>query len=96
MKTLLIAAGLVLATTAVHAQSGPAPSAPATSQQEAEAQATTKGHSTTVYHGPHRYPAKSKGKAGDPPVIDHSMDTLIVEPPRSTITITVIAPTPTP
>jgi hypothetical protein len=47
------------------------------------------GHSTTVYHGPHRYPLHSRGRAGDPPIIDHSDDTLPVEPTHSTITIMV-------
>lgn len=93
MKSLMIAAGIALATTAVHAQEGPAPPAPATSQQEAEARASVTGHSDTVYHGPHRYPMKQRGKhAGDPPIIDHSMDTLVVEPTHSTITI--LVPTP--
>jgi len=90
MNRLLIAAGLALAATAVHAQEGPYPKAPPTSQQEAQAAAATPGHSTTVYHGPHRYPMKEHGKsAGDPPVIDHSADTLVVEPTHSTVTITV-------
>ncbi len=93
MNRLLIAAGLTLAVTAVHAQEAPAPAAPATSQQEAEAQAATTGHSTTVYPGPHRYPAKERGKrAGDPPIIDHSADTLVVEPTVSSFTVA--APTP--
>jgi hypothetical protein len=92
MKRLLIAAGLVLAASAVHAQSGPAPAAPATSQQEAQARAAVSGHTPLVYHGPHRYPSKTRGRAGDPPVIDHSMDTLVVEPTHSTITITVPSP----
>jgi hypothetical protein len=93
MKRLLIAAGFALAASAVQAQQGPAPPAPATSQQEAEARASVRGHSDTVYHGPHRYPMKEKGKhPGDPPIIDHRADTLVVEPTHSTITI--ITPTP--
>jgi len=93
VKRLVIAAGLALAVTAVHAQEGPAPSAPATSKQEAEARASVSGHTDMAYHGPHRYPMKEKGKhAGDPPIIDHSADTLVVEPTHSTITVT----TPTP
>jgi hypothetical protein len=95
MNRLLIAAGLALAATAVQAQEGPAPSAPVTSQQEAQARASVSGHSDTVYHGPHRYPMKEKGKhPGDPPIIDHSADTLVVEPTHSTITVTVPSPTP--
>ena len=94
MKTLLIATGLALAATAAQAQEGPAPKAPPPSQQEAAAQASTTGHSTQVYHGPHRYPAKTKGREGDPPVIDHSMDTLVVEPTSTTITIPAPATTP--
>jgi hypothetical protein len=36
---------------------------------------------------------KEKGKhPGDPPIIDHSADTLVVEPTHSTITI--ITPSP--
>jgi hypothetical protein len=32
---------------------------------------------------------KERGKhAGDPPIIDHSMDTLVVEPTHSSITVT--------
>jgi hypothetical protein len=90
---LLVAVGIALAVTSVGAQEGPAPSAPATSQQEAEAQQRVKGHSDTVHHGPHRNPMKEKGKhPGDPPIIDHSMDTLIVEPTHSSITIMI--PTP--
>lgn len=92
MNRLLIAAGLALAVTAVNAQDGPAPIAPPTSQEEAEAQARVSGHTTQVYHGPHRYPATTKGRAGDPPIVDHSMDTLVVEPTRSTITITATTP----
>jgi hypothetical protein len=106
MNRLLIAAGLALAVTAAHAQEtpappapptsqqeGPAPSAPPTSPQEAEAAAATTGHSTTVYHGPHKYPMKEKGqRAGDPPIIDHSADTLVVEPTHSTITVSVASP----
>ena len=93
MKRMLIAAGIALAATAVHAQEGPAPSAPATSRQEAQARASVGGHSDQAYHGPHRYPMKERGKhAGDPPIIDHSMDTLVVEPTHSSITV--ITPTP--
>jgi hypothetical protein len=89
MKRLLISAGIALAAAAVHAQESPAPSAPATSQQEAEARASVTGHTDQVYHGPHRYPMKERGKhAGDPPIIDHSMDTLVVEPTHSSITVT--------
>ena len=98
MKRLIIAAGLALAVTAVHGQEAPAPTAPPTapptSEQEAQAQAQTSGHTTQAYHGPHRYPAKTKGRAGDPPIIDHSMDTLVVEPTHSTITITLSSATP--
>jgi len=57
-------------------------------------QAAGSVHTTTQYHGPHRYPQKTRGRAGDPPVIDHSMDTLVVEPTKTTITIP--APTGTP
>jgi hypothetical protein len=57
-------------------------------------QAAGSVHTPTQYHGPHRYPAKTRGRAGDPPVIDHSMDTLVVEPTKTTITIP--APTTTP
>ena len=94
MKILHVAAGLALALAAgaAHAQAGPAPSAPASSQQEAAARAAVSGHTTQAYHGPHRYPAKTKGGDGDPPVVDHSMDTLVVEPTHSTITIMVPSP----
>lgn len=48
---------------------------------------TNTGHSTTVYHGPHRYAMHTRGRAGDPPIIDHSADTLVVTPTHTTITI---------
>jgi hypothetical protein len=93
MKRLLMAAGLAFAVSAVHAQESPAPSALANSQHEAEAQVSVSGHADLVYHGPHRYPMKEKGRhAGDPPIIDHSADTLVVEPTHSSITL--ISPTP--
>jgi hypothetical protein len=54
----------------------------------------TSGMSTKVYHGPHRYPMREKGhRPGDPPIIDHSADTLIVEPTHSTVTVTAPAKT---
>ena len=56
-------------------------------------QAAGSTHTTTSYHGPHRYPGKTRGRAGDPPVIDHSADTLVVEPTHSTVTV---GPTTTP
>jgi uncharacterized membrane protein len=71
----------------------PAPmEAPAPSPTPAPAPAmdapSTNGHSTTVYHGPHRYPMTERGhQPGDPPIIDHRSDSLIVEPTHSTITI---------
>jgi hypothetical protein len=59
----------------------------ATDDTKSAGAVSSSGHSENVYHGPHRYPKTTKGRAGDPPVIDHSADTLIVEPPISTITI---------
>jgi len=77
------------------------PAAPATPATPADPsiptmpeQAAGSVHTTTQYHGPHRYPQTTRGRAGDPPVIDHSMDTLVVEPTKTTITIP--APTTTP
>jgi hypothetical protein len=85
MKRLFFAAGIALAVGAAHAQQAPAASAPGTSHQEAEA------GSGPV---PHRHPMMERGKhPGDPPVIDHSMDTLIVEPTRSSITVISTGPT---
>ena len=55
-------------------------------------QAAGSTHTTTSYHGAHRYPTRTRGRAGDPPVIDHSADTLVVEPTHSTVTV----PTTTP
>ena len=57
-------------------------------------QAAGSTHTTTTYHGAHRYPAQTRGRAGDPKVIDHSADTLVVEPTHSTITVTAPAATP--
>lgn len=59
------------------------------SDAQADIHMATSGHSTQVYHGPHRYPMRTRGRAGDPPIVDHSADTLIVEPTRSSITIMV-------
>lgn len=59
-------------------------------------QAAGSVHTPNAYHGPHRYPAKTAGRAGDPPVIDHSMDTLVVEPTVTSITIPATTGTPTP
>ena len=53
-------------------------------------------HTPSQYHGPHRYPSTTRGREGDPAVIDHSMDTLVVDPPVTTITIPATTPTPTP
>jgi hypothetical protein len=105
MKRLVLAAGLALAATAIHAQETPVPadppasaqdapatSLPPTSEQEAQAQAASTGHTTQAYHGPHRYPAKTRGRAGDPPIVDHSMDKALVEPTHSTITISSTTP----
>jgi hypothetical protein len=77
MKLLLIAATLVLAASAAHAQSpAPAPATTASSQQPELAPGV----------------AKTGRRAGDPPVIDHSMDRLVVEPTHSTITLSVPSP----
>ena len=43
--------------------------------------------------GEGRYPS-SDGNPAEPRVVDHSADTLVVEPPHSTITV--MAPSPTP
>jgi hypothetical protein len=50
---------------------------------------STTGHSRYVYHGPHAYPLHSRGGPGDPRIIDHSDDTLVVEPTHSSATIVV-------
>jgi hypothetical protein len=93
MKRLLIAAHLALAFSSANAQEGPTPSAPVGSQQEARSRHLAKVDSDAVNHGTRRYQMKERGKhPGDPPVIDHSMDTLVVEPTRSSITV--ITPTP--
>lgn len=94
MKRIAIFAGLAFAI-ASPAFAQQTPTTPPTPQEEADAakarqdaQLRTTGHSTTVYHGPHQYPAVERGKrAGDPPVIDHRADTLIVEPTVTTVTI---------
>lgn len=94
MKPQILIASLALAFAApAFAQDVPQ-SPPPESEQAQPANPPTDdtlaktGHSTTVYHGPHRYPARERGRqAGDPPIIDHSADTLIVEPTHSTVTV---------
>lgn len=93
MKRIALATSLVLALSApAFAQTNQTTAEEEAARAEAEraAENTTKRpgfHSTTVYHGPHRYPMKTRGRAGDPPIIDHSMDTLVVEPTSTRITI---------
>ena len=48
---------------------------------------TSTHHSTTTYHGPHKYPMHTRGRAGDPKIVDHSADTLVVEPTHTTVTV---------
>ena len=98
---LFTATALAFATPAFAQYANPAPQNPpvtttptAGSHAHADAKAddtslSTSGHSRTVYHGPHAYPMTSRGGPGDPAIIDHSMDTLVVEPTRSTATIVV-------
>ena len=95
MNRLLIGLGLALAPAAVHAQERPALPAPVSGPQEAHARAFVSGYSEAVYHGPHRYAMQERGRhPGDPPIIDHSADTLVVEPTHSTITVTIPSPAP--
>lgn len=86
MKRIALFAGLAFVLAAQSfAQDVPTP-APASDTLSAT------GHSTTVYHGPHNYPMIERGhQPGDPPIIDHRADSLLVEPTHSTITI---LPTP--
>lgn len=49
---------------------------------------TKSGHSTTVYHGPHNHKGQHRGHAGDPAMIDHSADSLIVQPTSTKVTVT--------
>jgi len=87
-----MAAGLALAAGAVHAQEGPSLPAPDPMPPIA---ASTSLHGELAYQSPQRYAARHRGRrAGDPPVIDHSMDTLVVEPTQSSITILSTEPTP--
>jgi hypothetical protein len=53
----------------------------------ADAEAAHSVHNTHVYHGAHRYPAKTRGGSGDPRIVDHSDDHLVVEPTSTTVTI---------
>ena len=93
MKRIVLAASLALALAAPalaqDATQTMPPEKNPTTTHEAEMDDThaTSGHSTTVYHGPHRYPMRTRGGQGDPRIVDHSADTLIVEPTRSTITV---------
>lgn len=93
MKRIALTASLALALAApAFAQDTsqtmpPEESETSTSDAQTNNTQATTGHSTTVYHGPHHYPMKTRGRAGDPPIIDHSKDALIVEPTHSTITI---------
>lgn len=94
MKPQILIAGLALAFAApAFAQDVPTNPPPETEQAPpatppADDTLSSTGHSTTVYHGPHRYPARERGhQAGDPPIIDHSADSLIVEPTHSTMTV---------
>jgi hypothetical protein len=92
VKRFLIAAGLVLAAGAVHAQERPSLPAPDPMPPVA---VDTALHGELAYQSPHRHAAGNRSRrAGDPPVIDHSMDTLVVEPTQSSITI--LSPEPTP
>ena len=94
---LLTATALAFATPAFAQYANPAPQNPPvtttpTAGSQAQADDTslsTSGHSRYVYHGPHAYPMTSRGGPGDPAIIDHSKDTLVVEPTRSTVTIVV-------
>jgi hypothetical protein len=67
-------------------QNAPIAETPTADAPAASGMATT-GHSTTVYHGPHRYAMHTRGGAGDPKIVDHSADTLVVTPTHTTITI---------
>lgn len=94
MKRIVLCTGLALALAApAFAQDvgeTPTPETiPETPTDEMEnAGAVSTGESEAVYQGPQRSARKTRGRVkGDPPIIDHSADTLIVEPPRSTITI---------
>jgi hypothetical protein len=53
----------------------------------ADAEAASSVHTTHVYHGAHRYPMKTRGGRGDPRIVDHSADRLVVEPTHTTVTI---------
>jgi hypothetical protein len=92
MKGIALSASLALALVAPAfaqnaAQTDPEQNPPPTADQPAAKTQPAGFHSTTVYHGPHRYPRHTRGRAGDPPIVDHSADTLVVEPTHSTITI---------
>lgn len=91
MKHIALYAGLAFAVAAPAFAQDARQNAPVTDMPTADAPAAsgmaTTGHSTTVYHGPHRYPLHTRGRAGDPPIVDHSADTLAVTPTHTTITI---------
>ena len=82
MKILLLAASFVLASPAAHAQSAQAARA-------AQAAADTAGIEA---HAPDAPASKSSRRDDVRPLIDHSMDRLVVEPTHSTITLTVPSP----
>ena len=99
MKTIALSTGLAIAFAAPafaqDAQEDPLVSEHATADSlQVEGTLSSTGHSTTVYHGPHDYPLYTHGRAGDPAIIDHSCDTLIVEPTHSTITMTLTTDPP--
>ena len=101
MNRLILAASLVLAFGAssfAYAQNmpqtttdDPAPTtaaAPTTGPMPpADAEAAHSMHSTHRYHGAHHYPARTRGGAGDPRIVDHSADHLVVEPTHTTVTV---------
>lgn len=89
-----MALGFAAPATAQYApQNPPITNQPTGSEEAAKHLPPGHKHSTTVYHGPHRYLLFEKGRRpGDPPIIDHRYDTLIVEPTHSTITIMATVP----
>jgi hypothetical protein len=90
MKCIALVSGLALVFSA-SAFAQEAPQNPPVAEAKVSSNPAPPGHyhSLTVYHGPHRYPMKTRGRAGDPRIVDHSADTLIVEPTHSTITVMV-------